>query len=132
MEIIQNKLENERGKALKEAIHLLEQSNWLGMYGFGFVESYFSTFYRDSIIGLGEGVSAIFNSFIDIWISVGIYGVIFQAIILSMSFSWKHFLTIALPLFLFLIGLTGPVFIGFSYYLFLGFSYGFKKNIIEK
>jgi len=132
-EIIKNKIENERGRALKVTLELLEQSNWLGCFGWGFVEKYFTSIYRgEGIIGLGEGVNAIFNSFLDIWISVGIYGVIFQIILLTLAFSKKNFLTVALPTFLFVVGLTGPVFIDFSYYFFLGFSYSFKKFVEVK
>ncbi len=132
-EIIKDKIENERGRALKVSFDLLEKSNWLGAYGFGFVERYFSGIYRgENIIGLGEGINAIFNSFLDIWIAVGLFGVIFQIIILVMAFGKKHFLNIAIPVFLFLVGLTGPVFIDFNYYLFLGLSYGFKKYMENK
>jgi len=59
-QIIQDKLEHERGKALKITLDLLEESSWLGGYGWGFVEVYFNTRNVD-VIGLGGDVGMIFN-----------------------------------------------------------------------
>ena len=71
LEMLKIKMNEERGKAFFAAMDLLRNSDWLGAYGFGFIEQYFET-YTDYIIGLGTNTGMIFNSYIDMWIAVGI------------------------------------------------------------
>ena len=40
--MLEEKLNDERGKAYLVAINLLSNSDWLGGYGFGFIQQYFS------------------------------------------------------------------------------------------
>jgi len=134
IEMIQHKIEEERGKAFRIALELLKNSNWLGGYGFGFVESFFSTFH-DEVIGLGAGVSMLFNSYLDIWLSASIIGLIYALALLILSFNQKYLFTTIIPIYLFITGNISP-YIGSEYYwLFLGFSFGlarlYKKRIIK-
>jgi len=130
-EMIMWKLQGERGKAFKVAIQLLEQSNWIGGYGFGFIEKYFSTFYRDTIVGLGKGVNMIFNSFLDIWLSASIVGLVYILSLIALSFSPRYLFTISIPAYLFVVGNISP-YIGSEYFwLFLGISYGIKRYSFE-
>ncbi len=124
--ILQEKLKTERGKALVETVKLLEKSNWIGGYGFGFVEAYFSKA-RNEIVGLGEGVSMIFNSYLDAWLSGSILNLLFQLSILILSFSTKYLLSFFIPIFLFIGANLNPLYGDEYYYLFLGISYGIKK-----
>lgn len=123
MAILEDKLNNERGKAFLAAIKLLENSNWMGAYGLGFIEQYFSV-YTDKIIGLGAGSGMIFNSYLDIWISAGIIGLFYHFILLGMSFSRSHLYTLIIPVYWFIAANTNPVIIDEYYYLFLGISFG--------
>lgn len=135
MSMLEEKLNDERGKAYLVAIKLLENSNWLGGYGFGFVQQYFSI-YTDEIIGLNEDSGMIFNSFLDIWISAGLIGVLFHFILLYISIDRSHLITLIIPIYWFVAANTNPVIGDEYYYLFLGFSYGFiikqKKRLINE
>ncbi len=129
-ELIKIKLEEERGLAFKYAIVLLEDSNWLGMYGFGYVEYYFkSLFVR--VLGLGEGSSSIFNSYLDIWISIGLLGVLYHFLLLKISFSTKYLTTMIIPVYIFVSSNFNPFFGDEYYYLFLGILYSIvhRKHI---
>ncbi len=125
-EMIKEKIEHERGKALTVTLDLLEKTNWLGGYGWGFVEAYFST-HNIGAIGLGSGVGMIFNSYLNEWLSVGILGLIFHLTLLFLAFSNRHLFTVVAPLYLFIAASVHPIAGGEAYYLFLGLSYGFKK-----
>ncbi len=125
-EMIAEKLQHERGKAFIVAIDLLSKSNWLGGYGWGFIEAYFSTHSLD-IIGLGEGISMIFNSYLNEWISVGILGLLFHLTLVVLAFSNKYLFTTVVPLYLFIEANFHPVVGAEDYYIYLGLSYGFKK-----
>ena len=122
--MLEEKLNDERGKASLVAINLLQNSNWLGGYGLGFIQQYFAV-YTDEIIGLDENSGMIFNSYLDVWISVGILGLCFHLLILSFSFSRTHLLTLVLPIYWFIAANTNPTIGDEYYYLFLGISYGF-------
>jgi len=61
MKMIEVKLHQERGKAFLYAMDLLKDSSWMGCYGFGFVEYYFSHL-PVTIIGLGEKVGMLFHT----------------------------------------------------------------------
>ncbi len=124
--ILEEKIKTERGKAFWAVIKLLEKSHWLGGYGYGFVEAYFSKS-RQEILGLGEGVSMIFNSYLDAWLAGSIINLFFQLSLLVISFSFKYFPTMFIPLFLFIGANLNPLYGDEYYYLFLGMSFGFKK-----
>ena len=122
--MLEEKLNDERGKAYLVAINLLSNSDWLGGYGFGFIQQYFSV-YTDEIIGLNEDSGMLFNSYLDVWISVGIFGVLFHFLLLNFSFSRTHLVTMILPIYWFIAANTNPTIGDEYYYLFLGISYGF-------
>jgi len=124
--MFQEKLETERGKAFKITMKLLEKSDYIGGYGFGFVESYFSKS-REEVLGLGEGVSMIFNSYLDAWLSGSFVNLFFQLSLLFISFSTKFLLSMLIPVFLFIGANLNPLYGDEYYYLFLGLSYGIKK-----
>lgn len=130
--MLEEKLNDERGKAYLVAVNLLSNSDWLGGYGFGFIQQYFSV-YTDEIIGLNEDSGMLFNSYLDAWISVGIFGVLFHFLLLYFAFSRTHLLTMILPIYWFIAANTNPAIGDEFYYLFLGISYGFiikyKKEV---
>jgi hypothetical protein len=126
--ILQEKIETERGKAFMKTVELLEKSNWVGGYGYGFVEAYFSKI-RDEILGLGEGVSMIFNSYLDAWLSGSIVNLIFHLLIIAISFSTEFLLSMFIPTFLFIGANFNPLYGDEYYYLFLGLSFGIKKFV---
>ncbi len=121
--LLLTKLKHERGEAFVVTWHLIEKSNFFGGYGFGFVEDFFSH-YPTTIIGLGQHVSMIFNSYLDIWLSASIFGLIFHLLLLYISFSSRYFLTIVLPVVLFAFANFNPIIGDENYYIFLGLSYG--------
>ena len=125
-EMIQLKLESERGKAFFIALDLLGNSDWIGGYGFGYVQYFFSRF-PDGVIGLGDWVGMIFNSYLDVWISAGIIGLLFHLTLLRISYKTMTLLSMALPIYLFLFANTNPVIGSEYYYLFLGISYGWAQ-----
>jgi hypothetical protein len=129
--LLQKKLSSERGKAFVYAIKLLKESDWLGGYGFGFVEYYFSHL-NTTIIGLGKGVGMIFNSYLDLWISVSFIGVFFHLGLLYMSFSKEYFLTMILPLTLLIYNNFNPFIADEYYYILLGLVYGFTQKYVLK
>ena len=122
-EMIDEKLRAERGKAFLVAIDILKNSDWLGAYGFGYIQQYFAVF-TDDIIGLGAETSMLFNSYIDVWISVGILGLFYHFILLKLSFSKSHLFTLVIPFYFFIFCNTNPTMGMEDYYLFLGISYG--------
>jgi hypothetical protein len=122
-EMIDEKLRAERGKAFLVAIDILKNSDWLGAYGFGYIQQYFAVF-TDDIIGLGAETSMLFNSYIDVWISVGILGLLYHFILLKLSFSRSHLFTLVIPFYFFIFCNTNPTMGMEDYYLFLGISYG--------
>ncbi|PLY07643.1 MAG: hypothetical protein C0625_05560 [Arcobacter sp.] len=122
--MLEEKIQDERGKAFLVAINLLQNSNWIGGYGFGFIEQYFEV-YTDEIIGLGGGSGMIFNSYLDIWISVSLIGLFFHILLLRISFSTSHLFTMIIPFYWFIAANTNPAIGSDYYYLFLGLSYGF-------
>ncbi len=131
MEMINEKLQEERGKAFITIMQLLKESNWLGGYGFGFVEYYFSTM-PITIMGLGEGSGMVFNSYLDIWLSVSFIGLLFHLILLGISIKTQYFFTLALPLFCFIFANFNPAIGDEYYYLLLGLSYGIIQKYIKK
>lgn len=76
-QLLEVRLEEERGLAFGEGINLVSR-NLFG-YGFGFVESYFSSLPFD-VRGLGEGVNSLFCVPLDLWVIGGPAGVVFWAV----------------------------------------------------
>ena len=124
IEMLEEKLNDERGKAFLAAVELLRKSDWLGGYGFGFIQQYFSV-YTDEIIGLDSNSGMIFNSYLDVWISAGLIGVFYHFLLLKFSFSRSHLITLVIPIYWFISANTNPTIGDEYYYLFLGISYGF-------
>ncbi len=135
-EMIEVKIEQERGKAFAVAMDLLSHSNWIGGYGFGFIEYFFQN-YSDKVLGLGEGVGMLFNSYLDSWISASIFGLLFHLTLLYLSFSHKKYFTIVIPIYFFVFANFNPATGSEYYYIFLGLSYVFvglsnyKKSFIK-
>lgn len=126
-EILKVKIEEERGLAFQYAIALLKDSNWLGMYGFGFVEYYFeSLFVR--VIGLGAGNALLFNSYLDVWISVGLIGVLYHFLLLKFSFSSRYLTTMILPVYIFIMSNFNPFAADAYYFLYLGILYSIARE----
>ncbi len=127
-EILKDKIENERGAQYTEAWNLIAESQYYGGYGFGFVESYFA---NSNILGVGEGSSSINNIFLDIWLQGSFFAVIYLLILFFISSSNKVFLTMLLPLYFFIFGLTNPI-ISSDFFIFMGVSYGVVNYLNEK
>jgi hypothetical protein len=120
-EIIQEKLEKERGKVFLIIVDMLKDTYFFGGYGFGFIEAYF-TLVPQGVIGLGKGSAMIFNSYLDIWISASIFGLIFHLGLVYISINNRYLVTIVIPLFYFIFANFNPAIGDESYYLFLGLS----------
>ena len=122
-EMLAEKLQHERGKAFMITTDLLAKTNWIGGYGFGFVEAYF-TLFPQGVIGLGEGTGMIFNSYLDVWLSASIVGLIFHLMIVYFSSSSRYFVTMVVPMFFFVYANFNPAIGDEYYYIFMGMSYG--------
>lgn len=122
-QMLQEKLQHERGKAFMIVMDLLDQTHWMGGYGFGFVEAYF-TLFPQGVIGLGEGTGMIFNSYLDVWLSASVLGLVFHLLIVYFSFSNRYYSTMVVPLFLFIYANFNPATGDEYYYIFMGISYG--------
>jgi len=129
--MILEKLEKERGKAFLIIMDLLKDSYMLGGYGFGFVEAYF-TLKPQEILGLGEGSGMVFNSYLDIWLSVSIFGLIFHLGLIYISSDSRYFITLVLPLYCFIFANFNPAIGDEFYYLFLGVSFGIAKELTNR
>ena len=70
----------------------------------------------------------LFNSYLDVWISVGIIGLLYHLILLKMSFSTTHLFTLIIPIYWFIFCNTNPSMGVEEYYLFLGIAYGLTLN----
>ena len=128
MDMLEEKLKDERGKAYLVAVELLKNSDWFGGYGFGFIQQYFSI-YTDEIIGLNADSGMLFNSYLDIWISASILGLLYHLLLLRFAISRSSLLTMVIPIYWFISANTNPTIGDEYYYLFLGISYGFTvKN----
>jgi O-antigen ligase len=128
-EMLRHKWESERGAALRTALGLIAETPWLGR-GFGFVEAYFSR--NDlGIIGLGENVGHIFNSYLDIWLSNGVSGLLYALGLLCWAFGRHSLVSLAIVVFVFVAANTNPVYQSEYYYLFLGLA-GAYKHLEER
>lgn len=126
-EILKVKIEEERGLAFAYAMELLKDSDWLGMYGFGFIEYYFeSLFVR--VIGLGSGTALLFNSYLDVWISVGLMGLLYHFLLLGSAFSTKYLVTMILPVYMFVMSNFNPIATDEIYFIYLGILYSFTQG----
>ncbi len=72
-DMLRVRLEDERGLAFDQSLHLLS-SNILG-YGFGYVEAYFSGIAL-AVQGLGEGTNSVFSVPLDLMIIAGAVGLV--------------------------------------------------------
>lgn len=125
--MLQNKWDNERGEALRVAWGLIMQAPWLG-HGFGFVEAYFGN-YPSKIVGLGDGVSQLFNVYLDLWLSAGIPGVIYAFGLLFIVFSSRSLLSVLVVSYLFVFANANPVGQSEYYHLFLGIAYAAARAL---
>lgn len=124
-ELLTTKWETERGAALRIAAELIADKPWLG-HGFGFVEAYFGT-WAIGIVGLGAGVAQIFNSYIDLWVSVGIFGLIYGLGLIWYVLDRRVLFNCFVVTYLFVFANTNPVAQSEFYYLFLGAAYALSK-----
>lgn len=120
-DMLQHKWNDERGEALRVAWGLIMQAPWLG-HGFGFVEAYFGN-YPSNIIGLGSGVSQLFNTYLDLWLSAGIPGVVYAFGLLLVAFSGRSLLSVLVVSYLFVFANANPVGQNEYYHLFLGMAF---------
>lgn len=116
--MLQHKWESERGAVLRASLDLIAQEPWLGL-GFGAVE--IST--ADTGIGTGEGTGMIFNSYLDMWISVGILGFLYSLWILFTSYGRQSFPSQIIVVYLFIAANLNPVAQNEEYFIFLGFAW---------
>jgi hypothetical protein len=130
-EMLKEKLEKERGKVFILVIDLLRDSYFLGGYGFGFVEAYFTLIPQD-VLGLGEGSAMIFNSYLDIWLSASILGLIFHFGLLYISTDNRYFVSMVIPFFYFIFANFNPATADESYYLFLGLSFSIATALTKR
>jgi hypothetical protein len=126
-EMLKEKMEKERGKVFIIVMGMLKDTNYFGGYGFGFVESYFSTYDMD-VIGLGKGSGMLFNSYLDIWLSASIFGLIFHILLIAISMSTKNYLSLSLPIFCAVFGNFNPATGILFYYFLLGLSYSVARE----
>lgn len=124
-ELLQNKWQSERGAALREAAGLIGRHPWLG-HGFGYVEAYFGT-RAIGIVGLGAGVAQIFNSYLDIWVAVGLPGLIYALGLVWTVFDRRVLFTTFVVSFLFVSANINPVAQHEYYYLFLGGAFALSR-----
>jgi O-antigen ligase len=118
--MLEHKWENERGAALRIAWDLILQAPLLG-HGFGFVEAYFGSHPSD-VIGLGSGVAQLFNSYLDIWLSVGLPGLMYALGLLAAAFSRHSPVSLLIVVYLFVFASFNPVAQHEYYFLFLGIA----------
>lgn len=120
-EMLEHKWQSERGAALRTSIDLIAEDPWLGK-GFGFVEAYFGARKREAI-GLGEGVGVIFNSFLDVWLAVGVLGLVFSLGLVVLCFDRRSLVAVLVVTYLFVWANLNPVATSEYYYFFLGLCY---------
>lgn len=119
------KWRTERGEALRVAWDLILNHPWMG-HGFGFVESYFGT-WSIGVVGLGSGVAQIFNSYIDMWVSVGIIGLVYALTLVWVCFDRRVLFSTFVVAYLFAFANVNPVAQLEFYHLFLGGAFGLAR-----
>lgn len=125
MNLLELKWETERGAALRAAADLLARHPWLG-HGFGYVEAYFGT-RAIGVVGLGSGVAQIFNSYIDIWVAVGVPGLVYALALIWIVFDRRVLFPTFVVAFLFVSANINPVAQHEYYYIFLGGAYALSR-----
>ena len=123
-EMLQHKWESERGAVLRAGLDLIAQEPWMGL-GFGAVEIATEGFG----VGAGAGSGMIFNSFVDIWISVGILGFLFSLWLLVTAYGRRNFPSQIIVVYLFIFGNLNPVIQNEEYYIFLGVAYACAHEV---
>lgn len=118
--MLEHKWQAERGAALRIALSLIGQAPWLG-HGFGFVEAYFGSYPTD-VIGLGSGVAQLFNSYLDLWLSVGVPGLLYAFGLLGAAVSRRSLVALLIVGYLFIFANVNPVAQHEYYFLVLGFA----------
>ena len=116
--MLQHKWESERGAVLGASLDLIAQEPWLGL-GFGAVE--IAT--ADTGIGTGEGTGMIFNSYLDMWISVGVLGFLYSLWILFTAYGRQSFPSQIIVVYLFIAANLNPIAQNEEYFIFLGFAW---------
>ncbi|MGH8522745.1 MAG: O-antigen ligase family protein [Gammaproteobacteria bacterium] len=129
-EMLEHKWQSERGAALRTSIDLIAEDPWLGK-GFGFVEAYFGK-HEEKVIGLGEGVGEIFNSFLDVWLAVGVLGLVFSLGLVALCFDRRSLVAVMAVSYLFVWANLNPVATSEYYYFFLGLCYAAARSIRAK
>ena len=127
--VMAEKVNDERGKAFYYGVLLLQESQWLGGYGFGYIEYYFGHL-TDRVIGLGEGSAVLFNTYLDAWVSTGIVGMLFHVFLLFFAFSMRSLPTAILPFFIFVMANFNAVSTSEWYYFYLGLLIGIKTRYV--
>ena len=129
-EMLEHKWQSERGAAFRTAIDLIAEDPWLGK-GFGFVEAYFGA-RKIEVIGLGEGVGGIFNSFLDVWLAVGVLGLMFSLGLVALCFDRRSLVAVMVVSYLFVWANLNPVANSEYYYFFLGLCYAAARSCRAK
>jgi O-antigen ligase len=125
MSLLELKWETERGAALRAAAGLIAKHPWLG-HGFGYVEAYFGT-RAIGVVGLGSGVAQRFDSYIDLWVAVGLPGLIYALALVWAIFDRRVLFPTFVVAFLFVSANINPVAQHEYYYLFLGGAYALSR-----
>jgi hypothetical protein len=118
VEMLQHKWKDERGAVLRAGLDLIAQYPWLGI-GLGSVE----IFTKGAGIGTGAGSGMIFNSYVDIWISVGVLGILCSLWLVVAAYSRRSFPSQIIVVYLFIFANLNPVAQFEEYYFFLGLAY---------
>lgn len=119
-EMLQHKWESERGAVLMQGFNLIAEEPWLGL-GFGAVE--IATEGEGEGIGAGLGSGMIFNSYLDVWMSVGVLGFLYSMGLLITAYSRRSFSSQLIVVYLFIFANLNPVAQNEEYYVFLGLAY---------
>ncbi len=125
-QMLTNKWDNERGAALRLSWDLIQQNPVFGK-GFGFVEAYFDT-HAAHIVGLGANVGAIFNSYLDIWLSVGLFGLAYSLGLIAAAFNRASLMAVFVVIYVFVCVNFNPYAQSEFYYLFLGLCWATRED----
>lgn len=120
-----HKWESERGAALEAAVQAILQSPWIGT-GLGSMAGYFVPRHPE-IVGIGPETGQLFNSLLDLWLSVGILGPIFLIVLLRVCFSRYSFPSVVIPPYLLCWMMLNPIAQSEYFYLLLGLSLGYAR-----
>jgi hypothetical protein len=123
--MLRHKWEAERGAALMASIETISQEPWTGM-GFGSVAGYFVPRHY-GIIGVSQEMGQLFNSFLDLWMSVGVLGPLFLVVMLWASFSRHSFPAVVVAPYLLVWMMLNPVAQLEYFYFFVGVSFGYAR-----